>query len=342
MGALMALDAMMTATREMPDHVEAAVSAAEAADLPTGPHTSVVVCGMGGSSFGGALAAALLEDRVDVPIHVLRDHEPPGFVDEDTLVVATSYSGDTAETVDAARACADRGADLVAITTGGELGDVADEVGAATVSVPAGYQPRAAVGWLWGANHAALSRILGVDDLDRVRSTAQRLSDKVDELAREGGRADEIAGQLGDGPVGVVGHDVFGVVARRWAGEVAENGKRLGFHATLPEAAHNQIVGWDGDPGDATLVVVGREDEEPLERARTRFFAERASDAGAPVVEARVEGSDIGAALEAILLGDLVSLHLARREGTDPEPVSVIDALKARLAEAFDPATPQS
>jgi glucose/mannose-6-phosphate isomerase len=338
----MALEAMMEATREMPDHVEAAVDAVEAASLPSGPYSAVVLCGMGGSSFGGALAAALLERRVEVPLHVLRDHEPPGFVDEDTLVVATSYSGNTQETVDAARACHERGADLVTVTTGGKLGELAADAGAPLVEPPSGYEPRAVVGWLWGTNHAILARILDVDDLGAMRTAADRLRRDVDDLAAEGGRADEIAAGLGGGPVGVVGHDVFGVVARRWAGELAENGKRLAFQATLPEAAHNQIVGWDGEPGDATLVVVGREDEDPLEGARTRFLAERAQAAGADVLEARTSGPDLEAVLSSILLGDLVSLHLARREDTDPEPVSVIDALKKRLAEALDPATPET
>lgn len=336
----MPLEAMMDAARKLPAHVRAAAEAAEAASLPTGEVANVVLCGMGGSSFGGALAAKLLGSETEVPLHVLRDHEPPAFVDEDTLVVATSYSGNTKETVDAARAAQEAGAQLVAITTGGDLADLAEDVGAPVVQPPSGYQPRAAIGWLWGANHAVLALALGLDELDEMRSVADRLEERIEPLAEEGGRADELAGQLGDGPVGVVGHDVFGTVARRWADEICENAKRLAFHAELPEAAHNQVVGWDGEPAGATLVVVGREDEDPLEGARTRFLTERARAAGATVLEARVKGTDVQACLEAIALGDVMSLHLARREGTDPEPVSVIDALKARLADALGKAAP--
>jgi glucose/mannose-6-phosphate isomerase len=338
----MALEPMIEASRELPDHVRSAVDAVEDAELPTSQPSSVMLCGMGGSSFGGTLAAGLLRDEAGVPLQVVRDHEPPAFVDEGTLAVATSYSGNTKETVDAADAAHEAGADLVAITTGGDLAELADDIGAPVIEPPTGYQPRAAVGWLWAANHATLSRVLDLDELEAMRSVADTLDDRIDRLADEGGRADRIAGQLGEGPVGVVGHDVFGTVARRWADEICENAKRLGFHAELPEAAHNQVVGWDGTPGDATLVVVGREDENDLEAARTRFLAERARKAGAQVVEARVEGPRLQAVVEAIALGDLTSLHLARREGTDPEPVDVIDALKARLAEALDQRTPQA
>lgn len=331
----MPLEPMVEATRKTPTQVREAAEAVEAASLAEGSYASVALCGMGGSSIGGTLAARLLDREVEIPMAVVRDHEPPAFVGEDTLVVATSYSGNTQETVDAARASLDRGADLVAITTGGKLGTLAEEVGAPWIEVPSGYEPRAAIGWLWAANHLALSARLGLDEAEAVRDVADELEARIDDMAPEGGRADQLAGQLGEGPIGVVGHDLFGVVARRWAAEISENAKRLAFHATLPEAAHNQIVGWDGEPGDATLVVVGREDEGELEAARTRFFAERARKAGAPVVEARVHGDRREAALAAVLLGDLVSLQLARRDGVDPEPVSVIDDLKDRLADAL-------
>lgn len=325
---------MLEATQQLPDHVLEAVDAVEAESVPEGAFSSVVVCGMGGSSIGGALAAGHLERRIDVPIHVLRDHEPPAFVDENTLVVATSYSGNTDETLDAAKASLEMGASLVSITTGGELGRIVDEKGLPWIQPPSGYEPRAAVGWLWAANQATLAQAFGTGGLDRLRSTARALGERVDPMAREGGRADRIAQRLGNGPVGVVGHDLFGVVARRWAGELSENAKRLAFHARLPEAAHNQIVGWTGDPAGACLVVLGREDEQGREAVRTRFLAKRARKAGADVEEVRIGATGLEATMEAVLLGDLVSLHLARREGVDPEPVSVIDDLKDRLAGA--------
>lgn len=330
----MPLDAMMDATRELPRHVLAAVRAVNEALSAGTPFHNAAVIGMGGSSIGGALATRLLERKAPIPLSVIREHHVPGFVDEDTFVVATSYSGNTAETLDATRAAAKRGATLAAVTTGGKLGPLVEDAGGTVIHVPVGYQPRAAAGWLFGANFALLDTVMELDRASALRTAAKQLEDRVDTLVPEGGSADEIASSLGEGPIGVVGHGSMGTIARRWAAEISENAKRLAFHAELPEMAHNQIVGWDGEPGDATLVVLRTDQERPLETARLAFLAERAEQAGATVVEAPIKGAGLAAVLEAVLLGDAVSLHLARREGIDPEPVDVIDDLKQRLAES--------
>lgn len=339
----MSLSAMLEATREFPQHLLDGLEAAQGAPLPEGSYRNAVAVGMGGSSIGGALTAGLLEGEADVPIHVLRGPDPPGFVGEDTLVVATSYSGTTRETLSAVRESLGRGATLAAVSTGGELGPLAEDSGGPLVRVPSGYQPRAAVGWLFSANYTLFARSLGVGDPDAISDAAKRLEPELDELAAEGGPADELAGRLGEGPVGVVGHDVLGVVARRWAGELSENGKRLAFHAELPEMAHNQIVGWDGEPGDATLLLVRRDadDETPLEATRLDYLAESADRAGARVVETRLGASGLAGICRSILVGDLVSLHLARQKGIDPAPVEVIDGLKDRLDRA-DRSAPSS
>lgn len=330
----MALEPMLEAARELPSQVRSAVSAVDRAMSAGTPFHHAAVIGMGGSSIGGALAARLLERKAPIPLTVIREDAVPGFVGEDTFVVATSYSGTTTETLDATRAAANRGATLAAVTTGGQLGPIVEATGGTVIEVPEGYQPRAAVGWLLGANFALLDTAMQLDRSGSLRTAAKQLEDRVDTLAEDGGTADRLAGQLGEGPIGVVGHGTMGAVARRWAAELSENAKRLAFHAELPEMAHNQIVGWDGHPGDATLVTLRGDQETPLEDARLTFLAERAQAAGATVIEAPVRGAGLAATLEAILLGDLVSLHLARREGIDPEPVDVIDALKERLADA--------
>lgn len=333
----MALESLMAAARQMPQHIQAALDALEGHRPPSGPFDDAVVVGMGGSSIGGALAARLLERDADVPIHVLRGSQPPGFVDERTFVLATSYSGTTDETLEATRAAVQAGATVAAVTTGGTLGDLVDRADGPVVDVPTGYQPRAAIGWLLTANHALLSRALDVGDPSTtLEQAAKPLADEMETLSAAGGPADQLASALGEGAIGVVGHDLLGTVARRWAGELAENSKRLAFHAELPEAAHNQIVGWAGHPGDVTLVLVRRDaaEETPRERVRLDHLAESARDAGAPVVEARLGATGLAGVLRGLLLGDLVSLHLARRERTDPEPVDAIEALKDRLADA--------
>lgn len=333
MGRAMPVGPMFEASCQLPQHVLEALDAVEDVSLGATTPSTCAVAGMGGSSIGGALAARQLERQAPSPIAVVRDHEVPGFVDEDTFVVATSYSGSTQETIDAARDAVDRGARIAAVTTGGELGELVREAGGPVVEPPSGYEPRAAVGWLFAANYALLADALDVGAPDELAAAAKRLEDRLDALVDQGGVADELAAGLGEGAVGVVGHGVMGTVARRWAAELSENAERLAFHSVLPEAAHNQIVGWAGTPGDATLVVLRRAGETPAARTRLDVLTRRAAAAGATVLDAQVDGSGLAGLLEGVLLGDLVSLHLARREDVDPEPVEAIDALKAALDE---------
>jgi len=321
---------MLEAARELPQHVLEALEAVDDAPSLDVDPSSVAVVGMGGSSIGGALGACALRGETRLPVAVVREHTLPGYLDENALVIATSYSGTTAETVDATRDAIERGADVVAVTTGGDLGPLVRDAGGLVVEPPEGYHPRAAIGWLFAANYALLGDALGMGETGELRAAAKRLEDRVETIE---GVADEIASGLGDGPVGVVAHDVMGMVARRWAAELSENADRLAFHSTLPETAHNQIVGWAGTPGDATLIALRRGEETDRARTRLNVLTERAAGAGATVLEAQVDGAGLDGLVEGVLLGDLVSLHLARREDVDPEPVEAIDALKDALAE---------
>lgn len=327
----MPLEPMIEAAAEFPQHLRDGLGATAKLNLPDGPFSAVALIGMGGSSIGGALAGALLEARAQVPISLVRDHTLPGFVDDQTLVIATSYSGGTAETLDATQDALHRGASVVAVTTGGRLGYMAEQAGAAAVPVPSGYQPRAALGWLFAANYGILCRSLDVGSTEAVLSAADALEAKVDGWADPDGPAAYMASQMDDGTVGVVGHDLLGMVARRWAAQLNENAKRLAFHETLPEAAHNQVVGWLGKAGNATLMLLRRSSEAPYEAARMSYLADQADNSDGPVVQARVGGGRIQEVLEAVLLGDYVSLHLARMEGVDPEPVDAIQGLKRKL-----------
>lgn len=326
----MSFETMLGAARAFPQHLRDGASAAEAAPLPDGEPDAILFCGMGGSAIGGTLTAQLLAGAASVPLVVCRDHHVPGFVDEGTVVIATSYSGNTQETLDAVREALDRGARLAAITTGGKLKALAEVAGAPVVPAPEGFQPRAALGYLFGANLTLASRILD-EPHGGLAEVASHLEGELARLTGDEGTAAAIAADIGEGPVGVVAHDALGVVAERWAGQINENAKRVAFHATLPEMAHNQLVGWAGEPAGASLVLLRREREGKLESVRFDHLAERAAKAGARVLEVRLDGDGLGQVLQGVLVGDLVSLYMARAAGLDPEPVEVITELKRRF-----------
>src|SRR4051794_1060600 len=215
-------------------------------DAPGG----LVVAGMGGSAVGGYLARGALHGRLHRPLLVSDGYNLPPWVGEGTLVLCSSYSGSTAETL----ACYDDartvGAAIVAATTGGPLAERARRDGVPVVPLPGGFQPRAAVGYsLVAALEAAALAGVGPSLRDEVETAAQLADRLAAEWGPDGppeGAAKALARRLhGSVPV-VMGAALTTPVAYRWKCQFNENAKLPAFSSLLPEADHNEICGWAG------------------------------------------------------------------------------------------------
>jgi glucose/mannose-6-phosphate isomerase len=199
------------------------------------------------------------------------------------------------------------------------------------VGFPAGLQPRAAVGYMFvvAAEAAALSGVAPRIHTE-IDAAAARLDDSRQKLLAQ---AAQIAARL-EGTVPVIhGADLTAPVARRWKTQFNENAKLPAFWAELPEADHNELAGWAGaaDP-QLSAVFLEDSDQHPRERRRIGLTAELASEWAAEVVRIETEGdSRSERLLGGVMLGDLVSLYLAARSGTDPTPVEAIERLKDEL-----------
>jgi len=305
-----------------------------AAVAPVDAQGGLVVCGMGGSAIGADLARGAIGDRARRPFVTARDYSPPSWVSEDTLVLCSSYSGDTEETLAAYAAAGDRGAPRVVMTTGGRLAEAARADGVPVIGVPAGMQPRAAVAYMTvGALEAAA--LAGVTD--SLRGEVEAASSPLRELAEEWGPdadpdcepkalARSLAGQV---PV-VYGAELTAAVSVRWRSQLNENAETAAFDGVLPEMDHNEICGW----GQPTFTAVFLEDEEQHARVKRRIelTAEVVAAAGSPVERVSARGETrTERVLSLVLLGDLTSLYLAVLNGVDPTPVARIEDLKQRL-----------
>ena len=216
-------------------------------------------------------------------------------------------------------------------TTGGELAEAARRDGVPVIGVPSGLQPRAAVGYMFTVA-AEVAALAGAADAIRteIDSSASHLAEATDALAE---RSAEIAARL-DGAVPVVfGADLTAPVAGRWKAQINENAKTPAFAAELPEADHNEIVGWAaGGPAPLAAVFLTDRDQHPRLRRRFELTARLVEPEAAAVIELETEGETrTERLLWAVMLGDLVSLQLAARRGVDPSPVEVIDRLKSEL-----------
>jgi glucose/mannose-6-phosphate isomerase len=281
-----------------------------------------------------------------VRIAVHRGYGIPAWVTRDDLLVFSSYSGNTEETLSAFDAAAEHGARRRCIATGGALAARAHAAGAPCLGMPAGLQPRAALGHslvaLLTQLHHAGTVPDPVPDLDRAAAWLRRLAPRY---APEQ-HADNPAKQLADRwhgtlPVVYTGPTLGPAAGTRWRGQINENAKSLALVSVLPELDHNEIMGWSALPALRAQVSLcflrDAEDGPAVERrhdATMRILAGRAKSLDTVTVEGETRLERL---LGTIWLGDWASVYLAFRNGVDPTPVDEISELKRQLA-AHQPA----
>lgn len=301
----------------------------------------IVVLGMGGSAIGAEVVTTLAQGMTSIPMQVVRGYRAPA-VDEDTLVVASSWSGETEETLEAFQGTLGTPGMRLAITSGGRLGRLAESLGYAVMTYQFEGQPRAAIGWGVYALLGVLCRLgaLSVPERAVEESIAQLEQCAADwgiDQPGESNVAKQLARRIqGRIPV-IFGPDFLEVAARRWAGQMSENAKQWALHAALPELDHNLIVGFAG-PSVAreAMHVLMLDNVGVHERTRLRIqLTGDALDEGGVAHDELLIGGDnhLDAIMRACYLSDWVSLYLAMLNGVDPTEVSAISKLKDALAQ---------
>ncbi len=321
---------MLDAVRAMPDHLRDALWRIETARAGTMEAPAAFACGIGGSAVGGDLAVAALSDRLTKPMLVPRGYELPSWAPAGSAVLCSSYSGNTEETLACYAAAEALGARRLVATTGGELADLARADGVPIIGLPAGLQPRAAVGYMFciAAELAALS--LAAPRINtEIDAAASHLGDAF--TAAES-RARELAAEIGDATVLVYGSDLTAPVAYRWKTQVNENAKLPAFSSELPEADHNELEGWSGADGRFAAVFLEDRDQHPRERKRFELTAKAIEPHAATVINLEIEGETrTERVLHGVMLGDLVSIELANARGVDPMAVDVLEGFKRKM-----------
>lgn len=300
----------------------------------------VLFTGMGGSAIGGHMASSLLKSVSDIPVTVNRNYYVPTWIGKRSLVVAISYSGETEETIAAARDAIKRGSRVVAVSSGGTLAKVVQKAKGDVITVPGGLQPRAALGMLVVPPLYALEKSGLMKADERVRDaikTVGEVSSRVKpDIPLERNESKRLAAEIsGTTPI-VYGTGPYTSVARRIANQMSENAKLMAYAGALPEMDHNDLVGWSGDDRarsfSATFITDGT--EGPQMRARLEM-TRRLIGKRAKVLEIRPQGKRLlSKILSATHVGDFASVYVACMRGVDPTPVDVISELKAGLADA--------
>lgn len=329
--------------REFPRQIENAVSIGERSGVKVASRgiENIVLTGLGGSAIGGDLLRSYLSDELKIPFLVNRHYSLPAFVKQKTLVVVSSYSGNTEETISAHKDAVKRKARVLCITTGGTIGKTAARLKQPLMTIPAGLSPRAALGYSFFPLLVVLAKSGFVKPKTREIRETVRLLDERNRTYADPDSAENaplgLARQLKDRlPVVYSPTDYLDAVNVRWRGQIAENAKQLCFGHVLPEMNHNELVGWNVlTPLMRQMEVIFLRDRGTHKRValREELTKEITGKYAAHVSEVWSAGtSPLARMFSLIQFGDWVSYYLAILNNQDPTPVKVIDYLKGELA----------
>ncbi|MCC6148457.1 MAG: bifunctional phosphoglucose/phosphomannose isomerase [Anaerolineaceae bacterium] len=329
--------------RNLPDQLENAWKIGQDKTLPKSDRLkAVVITGVGGSAIGAELTAAYVTPLASIPVMVVREYDLPAWIKgPDVLVIGSSHSGNTEETLSAFQQAGDRGCQLMSISTGGKLQQMAEERGFPAWIFDHQGQPRAAVGYSFGLMVSVLCRIGVISDPeDEIQKTVAAMKQQQDSLAREipvsSNPAKRIAEQLYGRWVMVLGSDYLTPVARRWKGQVSEVAKAWAQFEALPEADHNTLSGIF-NPKDmlAKLVVLFLRSGSDHPRNRLREELTRKTMMAEGITTDFIEaGGDtpMGNMWTALHYGDYAAYYLSMLYEVDPTPITAMVDLKKALS----------
>jgi glucose/mannose-6-phosphate isomerase len=294
--------------------------------------TSILICGLGGSGIGGKIISLLISDEVNIPVVTTNDYSIPNFVNQNTLVIASSYSGQTEETLTAVKESHKRGAEIVVITSGGELLELATKNQWNNYVVPGGEQPRAMLAYslvqlLFVFQNYKLIKTQYTTLIPQIIDFINKEEANIQKEAQN--TAQSIYGKL---PV-IYAEQSFEGVAVRFRQQINENAKELCWHHVLPEMNHNELVGWAG--GNSNIAVIKLNSSFEFYRTKKRWeicktIIQEKTDT---IIELNAKGDHkLTHIFYLIHLTDWVSVYLADLKKIDAVEVDVIIKLKDELS----------
>ncbi|MDR2707974.1 MAG: bifunctional phosphoglucose/phosphomannose isomerase [Nitrososphaerota archaeon] len=320
----------------------------KAANLAAGIITSysrpvnIIITGMGGSAIGGELLKDWAKSNVCIPIEVNREYHLPVYANDETLVLVTSYTGDTEETLSSLRDAIKKKCMIYCITSGGTLMEIAEKLKIPYLQVPAGMPPRAALPYMLIPLLVFLEKI-GLTsrvsaELDEAVSVIKAIEmQNAVEIPVKDSLTKTLAVNIEGFIPMIYGFGIFSSVARRLKQQINENAKMMSKWDNFPELNHNEIVGYEKSENmkNVFVAIFIRDNDEPVEiRSRIEITKELIKPAGIGIYEIWSQGRDnLAKMLSVVAVADFLSNYLAVLREIDPTPVQTIDKLKSSLKE---------
>ncbi len=294
--------------------------------------THIYVAGLGGSGIGADFVSSFIRDECPLPFLVRKGYHVPAFVGKNTLAIASSYSGNTEETLISYDQIKSSGARIVAVASGGKLIEKTKADGFEFVQVPGDWpSPRACLGYsmtvqLWILHKAGLISDRSIHEIGSAAKLLRKEETNIKAIAEK--TANELHHHI---PI-LYAEDRMEPVAVRFRQQINENSKALCWHHVIPEMNHNELVGWREKNPNLAVLYFRNEDDYPRNTLRMDINQAIIKPYADKIIELHSKGNNmIERALYLVHLGDWVSWYLARLRGMDALEVDVIDYLKSEL-----------
>ncbi|UCE00405.1 MAG: bifunctional phosphoglucose/phosphomannose isomerase [Chloroflexota bacterium] len=335
---------MLSHIEGLPDQLEFAWQLGAKLPLPDWKGINkVLVAGMGGSAIGADLVAAYIAPHCPLPVVIHRNYSLPAWAHgEDTLVIASSHSGNTEETLSSFTAAQEKGCEILALTTGGKLAEMCKTSGIPFWQFEHHGQPRAAVGFSAALLLAVFSRSgwisnPGAEIQNAVRAMRKQQESLHPQVSTVNNPAKRIAGQIYGRWVTVIGADILEPVARRWKSQISEIAKAWGQFESLPEVDHNTLAGLsfpeDSLSHNLALFLRARSYQpRNLLRSKLTKTAFMLEGLGTDFIDAQGD-KPLAQQWTALHLGDYTAYYLAMAYGVDPTAIPTIQMLKSEMAD---------
>ncbi|HET6226042.1 MAG TPA: bifunctional phosphoglucose/phosphomannose isomerase [Bacteroidia bacterium] len=293
---------------------------------------NVLICGLGGSGIGGSIVAQVVTPTATVPIDSSKGYFIPGYVNENTLVIISSYSGNTEETLQCMEQAIQKNSKIVCITSGGSVEKIAKEKGFDYIIVPGGMPPRSCLGYSLVQLFYILGffKIISEGFVNDLQAAVKLIDQEESAIISE---ATAISKKL-MGKLPIIYATTYNEgIAIRFRQQLNENSKILCWHQIIPEMNHNELVGWTEKNDNLVVIFFLDKDEYSRNKARVEINKEVIKKYTANVIDIYSKGnSAIEKAIYFIHLGDWVSVILGESRGVDLMEIKVIDHLKSALS----------
>ncbi len=325
---------MKTLVEQFPSQLSKAIEIGRSAKLTAAKNEirNVLVTGLGGSGIGGTIVSELAFPECPVPMQVSKGYFIPAYVNANTLVVVSSYSGNTEETLACMKQAFEKGATVCAITSGGAVEAFAKENKLDYILIPGGMPPRSCLGYSLTQLVAILAhhQLISGDHLANIEKANALISKNQDAIAAQGKSIAQFL--LGKIPV-IYSTTLFEGVAVRFRQQLNENSKVLCWHHVIPEMNHNELVGWAGGTEEYAVIVFRDSSEYERNAIRIQLNKEIITRYTPHYLEIPTEGTSyLEKAIYLVHIGDWISVELAALRGVDPVEVNVINFLKGELS----------